>query len=205
MHPEVLDKKAAGLLPIFANLRGFYLAGGTALALEIGHRLSVDFDFFSNDAILPALLPQLEKLAGGKKITLSVNNADELTVFIDGIKTTFLHYPFPCLFPFREFEKIKLAAPEEIAVMKAYTIGRRGSFRDYADLYFILKNKISSLTEIVENAQKKYGEIFDPRLFLEQLVYFKDIQDTELKFLGGKVDFEKLEKFFREKVAEIKL
>jgi len=89
--------------------------------------------------------------------------------------------------------------------MKAYTIGRRGSFKDYIDLYFILHEQIDSLSGIIGNASKKYGDIFDPRLFLEQLRYMKDIEDKEIRFLKKEISEGKLEKFFAEKIKEIKL
>src|SRR3989338_2797980 len=140
MHVGALTESAKALLPPFKNLEGFYLAGGTALSLQLGHRISIDFDFFSEKEIPANLLELVERsfMGIGPQHAL-VNNKDELTLTINETKTTFLYYPFPLFYPLVEWEGIKLASIQEIAVMKAYTIGRRGTFKDYVDLYYILK------------------------------------------------------------------
>jgi|SRR3989344_359461 len=205
MHQEVLTKKAKELFPLFGQFREFYLAGGTALALELGHRVSVDFDFFSKKQIDSDFLPVLEKYFKGRQVFPIVNNADELTVSIDAVKTTFLFYPFPLLFHLVDFGGMKLASAKEVAAMKAYAIGRRGSLKDYVDIYFILFQKIDTINGIIDNAEKKYGEAFNARLFLEQLVYFKDVAGSELKFLRQKVTPSDLESFFQTEIKKLKL
>jgi len=90
-----------------------------------------------------------------------------------------------------------------IAVAKAYTLGRRGSWRDYVDLYFILKSKTASLKEIIEGARKIYGGIFSEKLFLSQLIYTEDIiktEVTETKFLGEKVTLKQVESYFKKEI-----
>lgn len=94
---------------------------------------------------------------------------------------------------------------KEISATKAYTIGRRGSFKDYVDLYFVISERHAALTEIMELAGKKYGQDFNSRLFLEQLVYLKDIEDTKVIFLKNKTTKRDLEDFFTKEVAKIKL
>ena len=94
---------------------------------------------------------------------------------------------------------------EEIAAMKAYTIGRRGSFKDYVDLYFIAKDKLTTLNNIISTAEKKYGEVFNAKLFLEQLLYTDDIEDTEIDFLREKVHKQDIEKFFAKEIGDLKL
>lgn len=165
MHQEVLTNEAGKLLPQLKFFNEFYLAGGTALALQIGHRISVDFDFFSAKELKKDLLSEIEKFFGG------ANN----------IKT------------------------KEIAAMKAYTIGRRGAFKDYVDLYFILLDNFETMRGIVENAEKKYGDAFNSRLFLEQLVYFEDIKDTDIRFLRERVSVDELRSFFEERAREIRI
>jgi len=183
---------------------GFYLAGGTALALQLGHRISVDLDWMHDKPIPETLLPAVEKAYAGRQLDVRVNNGAELTFLADGLKVTFLHYPFPLLFPKVEFEKVSLAAVRDIAGMKAYAIGRRATFKDYVDVYFILKHSVD-LNTIISIAQKKYGNVFDPRLFLEQLVYFDDIADRAIQFAGEPVQIEDLEKFFERETAKLKL
>jgi len=95
MHPEVLTRQAAALFPSLSRFPGFYLAGGTALALQIGHRVSVDFDLFCDDAIDRALLQRVRRVFADADIAVLVNNADELTMLVNGVKFSFLTYPFP--------------------------------------------------------------------------------------------------------------
>lgn len=205
MHQEALDDEGREIFPFLKNFSDFYLAGGTALALQIGHRISIDFDLFSEAEISKNLLDKAKKIFSGKPVTVSVNNPDELTVFVDGIKITFLKYPFPVLSDFVGYKGIKILNIKELAATKAYTIGRRGSYKDYVDLYFILKENHSSLAEIMEIAEKKHKEEFNSRLFLEQLVYFEDIEDTKIIFLKERADKKELEKFFENEIKKIKL
>lgn len=171
----------------------FYLAGGTGLALQIKHRRSFDLDFFRRDS--EEKIPfrkidnELRHLFGFTKIDLK--QADQATWYIEGIKVTFLAYPFPLLHPLVPGESISpamkgifLAAPEEIALMKAYALGRRATIRDYLDLYFLLKPGVVTLAEIIADSNRKYiinrENIFSARLFLEQLVYMEDLEDKDI-------------------------
>jgi hypothetical protein len=202
---EVLTQKGRELFPAFKNFKDFYLAGGTGLALQIGHRISVDFDFFTGEFIPKSFLGAVEKSFSGRKVLLSVNNSEELTVFIDKVKVTFLRYPFPLIGRLSEYGGVKAMDAKEIAVTKAYTIGRRGSFKDYVDLYFCLKEEIISLNEIISLAEKKYGQEFNARLFLEQLVLLEDVEDVKIVFLKKKVDKREIEEFFKERIKRIKI
>lgn len=181
LHLEILDNERKELLnKLLPFTQHFVLSGGTGLALQLGHRLSFDFDFFSQIEISSSLLEILSKNIQIK--TVSVNSTDELTFFDENmIKTTFLYYPFPPLFPAISIENGLLIAPmKEIAVQKAYTVGRRGEYRDYFDIYTILEKKSMDLREIIELSEKKYKNIFNSKLFLQQLVYFDDLHSYEI-------------------------
>lgn len=199
MHLEALTSEGKDILPKLKFLPDFYLAGGTGLALQLGHRISVDFDFFNEKAIEADLLDELEENIPNLPTKIIVNNKDELTAIVGETKFSFLYYPFPPLLPLADFDNLKIASIPEIAAMKAYTLGRRGTFKDYVDIYFILKGG-ESLEAVVGLANKKYGEAFDARLFLEQMVYLKDIEDTDIRFLKEEVKKEELERFFEDKI-----
>lgn len=206
MHLEALTEHSKLLFPRLKQFSGFYLAGGTALALQIGHRISVDFDLFSEAEIEKNLLPKVRRVYADVPLNVSVNNPDELTVFVQETKITFLHYPFPTLSTPDTYEGIRILTIPEIAATKAYTIGRRGSYKDYVDLYFILAEQYASLNDIIGLAEKKYGGEFNGRLFLEQLIYLDDIEDTAITLLrGGEINILTLEKFFSEEVKKIVL
>src|SRR3989338_4815937 len=97
MHPEALTNEGKGVFSRLSQFEVFYLAGGTGLALQLGHRVSVDFDLFNPDYILPAVLLKTKRFFEGFSLSPIVNNPDELSVLINGIKLTFLRYPFPVL------------------------------------------------------------------------------------------------------------
>jgi len=143
MYLEALTNSARRLFPKLASFEQFYLAGGTALALQLGHRLSVDFDLFTDSEIPVSFLQKVRRVFSDSSCAVIVNNADELTVFADNVKITFLRYPYSLLRDLVSFKGISMLAVPEIAATKAYTIGRRGSFKDYIDLYWVLKGKRS--------------------------------------------------------------
>jgi len=91
----------------------------------------------------------------------------------------------------------------EIAATKAYTIGRRGAFKDYVDLYFVIAEKHATLAGIIADAEHKFGADFNSRLFLEQLVYLADLDDAEVQFLKPAVTTQAVQTFFEERVREI--
>ena len=103
------------------------------------------------------------------------------------------------------FEGLKLLAVTEIAATKAYTIGRRGSFKDYVDLYFILRQKHCQLTDIISIACEKYKQALNSRLFLEQLVYLKDVPEDKLIFLKESISREQIQIFFETEISKMKL
>jgi len=203
MHLEAFTKQSKVIFPRLAEFSDeFYLAGGTALALQIGHRVSVDFDFFSERQIEKPLGSKIKRIFSDFSLSTLVNNPDELTVVVGETKITFLHYPFQLLLDLISYEGARMLTVKEIAVTKAYTIGRRGSYKDYIDLYFVFLENYATLAEVIALAEKKYGNEFNGRLFLEQLVYLADVEDTAIELLrGGPLDPSALESFF---VSEIK-
>ena len=205
MLREALDKKGKEIFSLLKNFKDFYLAGGTALALQVKHRISVDFDLFTEKKISKNHLNKVKTVFTGKQISVSVNNPDELTVFVDEKKVTFLNYPFLLLLKLRNFGGIKLLDIKEIGATKAYTIGRRGSYKDYIDLFFIIHGKYCGLQEIIDISVKKYGSDFNSRLFLEQLLFLEDISDEPIIFLKNKIAKVAIIKFFESEIKKIKL
>ncbi|MEW6174023.1 MAG: nucleotidyl transferase AbiEii/AbiGii toxin family protein [Bacillota bacterium] len=173
----------------------FYLAGGTGLALQLYHRRSFDLDFFQigQTEHIPwrKVAGEIKRLFGERLAVPVLRQSDQVVWEIAGVKVAFIGYPFVLVEPlldagtlFRELSGVRLATPWEIALMKAYALGRRATFRDYVDLYFTLKSGSVTVKEIVTNAAKKFvlgGEtLFSPRLFLEQLTYAEDAEDQDV-------------------------
>ncbi len=186
IHPGVLDKKRQIILnKLLPYTKDYVLGGGTALALQLLHRKSFDFDFLST-SLIPKNIP--ENLSRTLPISnIAVDSADEFTFFSSGsIKITFLYYPFGHLFPIEMLENgLKLFGVKDIAIKKAYTIGRRGEYRDYFDLYAILKNGYINLPTLISAARKIYGSVFEEKIFLTQLIYFDDLRNFEIIPVSG--------------------
>ncbi|HEY4360368.1 MAG TPA: nucleotidyl transferase AbiEii/AbiGii toxin family protein [Bryobacteraceae bacterium] len=205
MHTEALTKEGLELFPTLTAFDGFYLAGGTALALQIGHRLSVDFDLFHDSLIDRGLLPRLKNLFADFRVQPIVNNPDELTAIVGTVKLTLLRYPFPLIEPLVSIDGLAALSIKELGATKAYTIGRRGTYKDYVDLYFIIADHHASLGQIIAMAERKFGQEFNSRLFLEQLLFMDDVRDYQIDFLISPVAPEGITAFFKEKIRELSL
>jgi hypothetical protein len=155
----------------------FDLVGGTSLALQIGHRNSVDIDLFGEsqlemDEIL-VLLPTVGELITIKK------SSKILITSINNIKVDFVNYSYPILEKASTVGGIRLASTKDIAAMKLNAIAGRGSKKDFIDLYFLLS--IHSFPEMLDFYKRKYqdGSIF---MVLKSLTYFDDAdKDTQPK------------------------
>ncbi|MBI5469961.1 nucleotidyl transferase AbiEii/AbiGii toxin family protein [Candidatus Kaiserbacteria bacterium] len=202
MHSEILTEKQRNLLPLVAHFRkDFGLVGGTAVALHIGHRESIDFDMFSKERFSNiALRRKIERM---RRIdTELVNKETEFTFLIDSVKFTFFQYPFDIDFSMR-FETIaRIPTLLTLAAMKIYALAHRAKWKDYVDLYFILRD-YHQLPEIVREAENIFGDSFNPKLIRQQLSYFKDINyDEPVTFMPG---FEVSEKEIKNKLTEFSL
>ncbi len=205
MHLEAIESGQKKILYSLKRFSEFYLVGGTALALQMGHRISVDFDMFSTEKIPLNLLGKIERVFKNSKISVVVKTPSQLSVKVDGVKIDFVSYPFPPILGFISFEKINMLKIPEIAAMKAQTLGRRPALKDYIDLYFILKDEGLDLNKIIKIADNKFKEEFNARLFLEQLVYLQDVGDIKINFIKEAVAKNQLQIFFEKEIKKIKL
>ncbi|MFA5024683.1 MAG: nucleotidyl transferase AbiEii/AbiGii toxin family protein [Patescibacteria group bacterium] len=178
MHVDILNARQKKLLPWLKEFGSdFGFAGGTSLALQIGHRRSIDFDLFSLARF--DNLDLQKRIFKKKKIDkVLVDHEGELTVIIKGVKVTFLHYPFPVVFPVPLEGTINMPDILTSAALKAYALARRAKWKDYVDLYFILKS-FYGLPEIIRKAQKIFKDNFNEKIFRTQLAYFKDLDYSE--------------------------
>ncbi len=176
LFSESLPLKTARLVKVFQKdkplfLNQFYLSGGTALALQLNHRESIDLDFFTQKDFDPILIQsQLESF--GKLISLEIDK-NTLSAFLKGVQVQFLGYPYPLLEPMLDWQGIKVSSIIDIACTKLQTISQRGSKKDFIDLYYLLQNY--SLEELFGQMDKKYkGSDFNKVHLLKSLSYFKD-------------------------------
>lgn len=182
---DILDKQRLKTFSLLADFRSSaLLGGGTALALQIKHRKSFDFDCFVSKPIPSSLYAKVKKIFQESPIKL-VDSSDQLTVQLSTlIELTFVYYWYPPLHPTISTNSLSLVNKLDIASDKAFTLGRRNAWRDYVDFYFLLKEKHVTLSAIIKDAVKRFDNEFSPKLFLEQLCYTEDIHDTNVEFIN---------------------
>lgn len=203
LHFEILDTKRKLHLDAVKKVgKDFYLAGGTALALQLGHRDSVDFDFFvEGDIDTLVLWEKIQEVFVGAKLlkTQEAHNTLSCTIAED-IKLSFFGYRYPLIFPLHTEEGLSLAGIHDIGAMKLSAITSRASIKDYVDLYYILKT--ISLDELLQVCTKKF-EVLDTNLVLKSLVYFEDIMKEPIMYMEGfEVDQKDIEETLKSVVRE---
>ena len=180
-------------------LKDCRLVGGTALALQYGHRSSVNLDIFGvvpdNDA---ALLDILESFG---QVPSKMTSKYIKSFIVDGIKVDFVnHARYPWIDEAVVEDGLRLASPKDIAAMKTYTIQNRGARKDFIDYYFLLQH--FSLEEILGYYAQKYPNysMFRTRM---ALTYFEDAEGKECPPMFVKVDWDNIKSFISQKVREI--
>lgn len=185
MHKEILTEEQLELLPLLKMFsKNFGLVGGTAIALHLGHRRSIDFDLFTDKVFNNQNI--LNRILKTSKIDrIIVNKLDELTLLIRGVKFTFFRFPYIVGYPEKIDNIINMPDLLILAAMKAFALGMRAKWKDYVDSYFIIKNYYS-INEIAKRGKEIFGNEFNEKIFRGQLAYFKDIDyGEEVEFLPG--------------------
>jgi len=156
MRKEILTEAQSKLLPIVKLFsKKFGLVGGTAIALHLGHRESIDFDLFSFDGFNNYSIKA--KITKNQPIdNVLVNKKGEYTFLINKVKFTFFQFPYKINFSESFGDIVKLPDLLTLAAMKAFALGRRAKWKDYVDLYFIIKEHYS-----IDKITKKAKQIFD--------------------------------------------
>lgn len=186
----VLGIKLVSGLP---QIQKSYLAGGTALALQLGHRVSEDLDFFTQEEFNEQqLLLELERLglvkeSVGWKTIIGRLNKTKFSIF---------YYKYPLLSETLEFEGIRLASKQDIAAMKIHAMEDRGVKRDFVDLFFLAKE--FSVDQMLDYYDKKYG-VLDERLLhvIKSMGYFDEADNDDWKpEMIKKIDWKEIKRFF---------
>jgi hypothetical protein len=183
-------------------MRTFYLAGGTALALHLGHRRSRDFDFFRAQDFLPQEL--LSTLRDGNGLDVLQEAPGTLTVRLRGVPTSFFRYDYPLLRPLVETPwGLPLADPDDIAPMKLSALAGRGSRKDFVDLY-AYAHRVAPLTQVFQRFREKYrGVTIDPYHLLRSLTYFADAEAEPMPEVLDEVAWETVKAFFRAEATRL--
>ena len=178
MFGDILSRKQEELLPLISEFkREFYLVGGTAIALHLRHRQSIDFDLFKTKPFNKKKL--IDKITKHfKDFNVIYQESNQLHLIVNDVKLTFFEYGFEVEHKIKFDNVISLPALIDLAAMKAYALGRRAKWKDYVDLFFIFKNGYS-LSQIQKKGNEIFGELFSIKMFKQQLCYFQDIDFSE--------------------------
>jgi len=181
----------------------FYLAGGTALALQLGHRISVDLDFFSpTQSDIPALVEPLRRALAGHTPTLVDTAWGNLVFLADNVRVGFYGYGYELVRPLIAAESVSLASLEDIGLMKMDALLARASRKDFHDLYAICQ-KIT-LRDLLNLAPRKYPYVRDfEALVTRHMVYFDRAEQETPTPLIEAVEWETVKDWFRKQAKEI--
>jgi hypothetical protein len=195
MHPKVLSDEAwktIRRLRAEGILESWTLAGGTGLALQIGHRYSEDLDFFRTETFEPERLAVRLSTIGEVKI--QSRSADTLHAVLAGLRISFLRAQVPLLFPGTAYRGLTLADPRDIAVMKLIAIGGRGSRRDFMDLYYYLRGG-GDLDGLFVLLKRRFRDVdFNEYHLLKSLVFFDDAESEPMPRMIRKVEWETIKR-----------
>jgi len=181
--------------------KGAYLAGGSALALSFGHRISVDFDFFTNISFSSFDLEKSLKNLG--KFETKTVLSDTLLGTFNGVKFSIFYYNYPLLFPVQEFLGVNIADPKDIGAMKIAAVMDRGNKKDFIDLYFLNKKGIS-LEECFEIYDRKYKTLENNFYsIITSLSYFTDAEISEMPLMIEKISWKEIKTFFEKETVRL--
>jgi predicted nucleotidyltransferase component of viral defense system len=189
LHLDILPEEQLRLFETLSSqsfITDFYLAGGTCLALQIGHRRSIDFDFFiPDDFDTSTIINRLTQIGSYQR-----DNEEKNTIngSLKGVRISFFGYRYDIIDDFKTFNKIRLAGLKDIAAMKLEAIAGRGSKKDFIDLYFLLQQY--TLEEIFSFHALKYGiGLSNQYHHLKSLVYFADAETEAMPVMITPLDW----------------
>jgi hypothetical protein len=207
MHKECFPKRGWKVLGAIADIMASYkavLAGGMVLALHIGHRESIDLDFFTIAPFrVDSIIAAIRKT--GQEFRILSEGQDHVVAEIDEVKVSLFLYDYPFIGGVLQYKGVHVAGILDIAAMKAIAICQRGTKRDFVDMYFILQNL--PFHKIAKHMVQRFGkERVNPILIGKSLVYFADAESNpDPKYTGERVEWDKVKVFFKTHVKQFVL
>ncbi|MFQ5690361.1 MAG: nucleotidyl transferase AbiEii/AbiGii toxin family protein [Gemmatimonadota bacterium] len=202
MHPKVLSPgawKTVRRLAAGGWLEPWTLAGGTGLALRLGHRYSEDLDLFRPEAFDSDRLAEAISEVG--PVTIQSRAADTLHLRLEGLRLSFLRAKPPLLFATEPYRGLNLADPRDIAVMKVIAIGGRGSRKDFVDLYFYLRAG-GSLGGIFSLLARRFPRVdYNEYHLVKSLVFFEDAETEPMPRMIRSVEWSEIKETL---IAEVR-
>jgi len=202
-HPKVIPASTEATLCALRDARlldSFYLAGGTGLALQFGHRLSLDLDFFAKEQFDEEMLLQRIQTLDG--FALVAKGPHTLHATIQETKVSFLGYVYPVLFPTNPFLDVPVADPRDIACMKVSAVAGRGTKRDFVDLYLCAERY--GLKEILFLFDQKFVQTRYSRIhILKSLTFFGDAEKDPMPHMLVPLNWKLVKQFFLREVPRL--
>lgn len=208
LFPQILSEKQAKVAESldFLKFPPYYLGGGTALALQIGHRTSLDFDFYSKDKFeSQSLYGKIRSKYAGARETVD-QTEDTLQIVANGVNLSVFYYPYELVDDLIEFEGIKLAGLKDIAAMKMIAIVQRARQRDFVDMYYLVNHL--GMKTVMDSVYKKYPWYADNnQILLKALTYFDEADlDSEMeriKIFDHTITWERVKKELESAVIQL--
>jgi predicted nucleotidyltransferase component of viral defense system len=205
LYLDILPEEQLSLFDVMSSesfIQDFYLAGGTCLALQIGHRQSYDFDFF-----IPAdfnTSSTINKLVTIGRYERDNEEKNTINGSLNGVRISFFGYRYDIIDDFRTYGNVRLAGLKDIAAMKLEAIAGRGSKKDFIDMFFLLQQY--SLNEILSFHASKYGVGLNNQYHhLKSLVYFVDAEDDAMPVMVKPLNWKDVKKNITEVVKKFQL
>lgn len=195
-----IERDTLGLLKLIQalpDLTGTRLVGGTALALQIGHRVSIDLDFFGQWQVAIDLHKLLKQCG---KVEIEHETKNIFIYNVNQVKCDFVRYKYQWLSPVVEVDGLRLAGCDDIAAMKLQAITGRGSRKDFIDLAFLLERY--TLAEMLGLYRQKYPDGSD-YLVLRSLTYFDDTEEEPMPRMVIVMEWEEVKRRIKEAVREV--
>ncbi|MDO8638353.1 MAG: nucleotidyl transferase AbiEii/AbiGii toxin family protein [Candidatus Daviesbacteria bacterium] len=177
-----------------------HLAGGTALTLHLGHRISVDLDFFTEEIFDENIIENdLKRLSDFKEDGKAWRT---IWGIVSNTKFSLFYYQYPLIKKPFEFEGVKILSMEDIAAMKIHALEDRGTKRDFIDLYFLAKE--FSMEQMLQFYDQKYGTLEEHFYsIIRSLDYFEDAKVDKMPKMMEKVSWEEVKKFFQNQAMRL--
>ncbi len=205
MFEEAISRQTAKNLEILGNskiLNNAYLAGGTALALQMGHRVSYDLDFFTDKKFKAQIF--LKKISQIQSYRHERIDWGTILGKLGDIKFSLFYYDYPLLKKTIHFNDIKIASISDIAAMKIAAVSERGTKRDFIDLYFILQK--FTIPEILDFYNRKYKKLSSNMIHIKKsLVYFTDAEEEKMPKMLKQISWKEVKKFFEKEIKKLSI
>ncbi|HAH32536.1 MAG TPA: hypothetical protein DCL44_09520 [Elusimicrobia bacterium] len=205
-HENVLDKSGRDAARRLALAAGgdFYLAGGTGLALRLGHRISLDLDVFSRDCLLnhSDRITLKEKLETSGDVKILQEKDGTCHLRLGNTAVSLFHYPYKLLKPPSKWTGLKVASVEDIAAMKLSAVISRGSKKDFIDLFFICQSHKSA--DLFKWAERKFpGHPNFAVQAAKALVYFEDAEKEPMPRMLKPAAWPEIKAFFEKEIPKL--